>query len=81
MSEGRCSILMTTGRFLPVHHGLGAGKGPCFMLAALTIIAVLLGGTVSPKDGLPGGPSITTNATTTAPSPIVVDDGLPGGPS
>lgn len=50
------------------------------MIAILTLVALLLGGNVSPNDGLPGGPSITATVSAPAVSPPV-DDGLPGGPS
>lgn len=50
------------------------------MLAVLTIIAVLLGGSASPNEILPGGPSITTITVMPVASPAV-DEILPGGPS
>lgn len=49
------------------------------MLVILALAALLLGGTVTPNDVLPGGPSITTNAATMPAGPV--DDGLTGGPS
>lgn len=50
------------------------------MIAILTLAALLLGGTVTPDNVLPGGPSKTANAATPASSPVV-DNVLPGGPS
>jgi len=49
------------------------------MLVIVALAALLLGGTVAPSDGLPGGPSVSTNATTIPSGPV--DDGLNGGPS
>ena len=49
------------------------------MILLVAVAALLLGGTVSPNDGLPGGPSVTTSVA--APTVGPVDDGLPGGPS
>jgi len=50
------------------------------MFVILALAALLVGGTVMPSEILPGGPSKTTTAATTATSPAV-DNGLPGGPS
>jgi hypothetical protein len=71
---------MTAGTFIPVWLGLCGRKGLLPMLAVLAIIAALLGGSASPDNGLPGGPSITTDAQSPAAS-AAVDNGLPGGPS
>ncbi len=50
------------------------------MLVILALAALLLGGTVTPNNVLPGGPSITTTAATPVGSPSA-DEILPGGPS
>ncbi len=54
------------------------------MFAILTLVALLLGGAVTPHDVLPGEPSYATSASTTTDStaaPRAVDDVLPGEPS
>ena len=51
------------------------------MLSILTLVALLLGGAVTPHDVLNGGPpAVAYDGLTGGPS-IVADDGLTGGPS
>jgi hypothetical protein len=50
------------------------------MFAILALAALLLGGSFTPNDVLPGGPSKAA-APAIVTSPAAVDDVLPGGPS
>ena len=50
------------------------------MLTILALAALLLGGTATPNEILPGGPSVTNAAVAPAANPSV-DEILPGGPS
>ncbi len=54
------------------------------MFAILTLVALLLGGAVTPHDVLPGEPSNATTASASTDStaaPRAVDDVIQGGPS
>jgi len=54
------------------------------MFAILTLVALLLGGAVTPNDVIQGGPSIATSSSAPAAStaaPRAVDDVAQGGPS
>lgn len=76
----RRGTLIGTGSFLPA-LGLSAGKGYSFMLPILILVALLLGGAVTPHAVLKSGPApVAYDGLTGGPS-IVADDGLTGGPS
>ncbi len=75
-----CTLIMT-GRFF-LAASAPCRKGYSSMLSILVLVAILLGGTVTPHDVLNGGPSITTKADVANGGPSVAPrDVLNGGPS
>ncbi len=69
------------GRFFPIPLGL-APERYSLMLGILTLVALLLGGTVTPHDVVNGGPSNVTSADVVNGGPsIAPKDVVNGGPS
>jgi hypothetical protein len=69
------------GRFFPIVLGARAGKGTQ-MLPILTLVVLLIGGTVMPYDVANGGPSIVTSADVLNGGPSIAPmDVVKGGPS